>query len=91
LAERDVIAEVVVKDKERYAAEFVPIVSKAHQDMGGRLEDYLPERTIQRPLPGCSRAEDGFGEFSDTDTRQKMVDKRSYEEGSGHAGRATCQ
>ena len=24
-----VIAEVVVKDKERYAAEFVPIVSKA--------------------------------------------------------------
>ena len=25
-----VIAEVVVKDKERYAAEFVPIISKAH-------------------------------------------------------------
>jgi uncharacterized protein (DUF1330 family) len=37
LAERDVIAEVVVIDKERYAAEFVLIVSNAHQDMGGRL------------------------------------------------------
>ena len=60
-----VIAEVVVKDKERYAAEFVPIVSKAPQKMGeassnrpdtlvGRLTECLDVAHRDISLPGSN-------------------------------------
>ena len=46
-----VIAEVVVKDKERCAAEFVPIVSKAPQKMGEASSNR--PHTLVGPLTDC--------------------------------------
>jgi uncharacterized protein (DUF1330 family) len=63
------IAEVAIKDRERYVNEFVPIVAQAHQDMGAKLLARTDDAATLSGMPPGGRMV--LVQFPDTDTARR--------------------